>query len=101
MSAVAGLYSQTKHERQERINQVDAVFGGGIPDVEALERESKRKAKLERERAKEMQRLEEAERRRSEKERKNRPRRLPFDFEKVRVTLVCFSVVFTSCRRNL
>ncbi|KAJ7193390.1 hypothetical protein GGX14DRAFT_589471 [Mycena pura] len=81
MSAVAGLYSQTKHERQERINQVDAVFGGGIPDVEALERESKRKAKLERERAKEMQRLEEAERRRSEKERKNRPKRLPFDFE--------------------
>jgi hypothetical protein len=80
MTVVAGLYKQARHERHERSHQFDTL---GLPDLEALERENKRKAKLEREKAKEKQRLEEAESRRKAKERKNRPKRAPFDFEKV------------------
>ncbi|KAF7303267.1 VHS domain protein [Mycena kentingensis (nom. inval.)] len=79
MSAVAGLYKQTRHDRQERTNHMEAL---GLPDVEAMEREAKRKAKQE---AKEKARLEEEERRKRdkrEKERKNKPKRPPFDFEK-------------------
>jgi nitric oxide reductase activation protein len=45
--------------------------------------EAKRKAKQEGELAKEQQRLEEVERQRKERERKNRPKRAPFDLEKV------------------
>ncbi|KAJ7109990.1 hypothetical protein C8R44DRAFT_269371 [Mycena epipterygia] len=80
MAMVAGLYKQTRHDRSEQSYQLNTM---ALPDVEQLERDAKRKSKLEREQAKEKQRLEEAERRRKEKERKNRPKRAPFDFEKV------------------
>ncbi|KAJ7675390.1 hypothetical protein B0H17DRAFT_135122 [Mycena rosella] len=92
MAMLAGLYKQSKGDRHERTQQLDNL---GLPDVEALEREAKRKAKLEREQAKEAQRLEEAERRRKEKERKNRPKRAPFDFEKEK-PLVLGSIVEAS-----
>jgi hypothetical protein len=67
----------------------------GLPDADAMEREARKTAKQERERAKERQCLEEAERRRKEKERKNRPKRAPFDFEKER-PLVLGSIVEAS-----
>ncbi|KAJ7492404.1 hypothetical protein FB451DRAFT_1502684 [Mycena latifolia] len=92
MAIVAGLFKQTRRDRDDRTHQLDTL---GVPDVEALEREAKRKAKLEREQAKEKQRLEEAERRRKEKERKNKPKRAPFDFEKEK-PLVLGSIVEAS-----
>lgn len=80
LANLAGLYKQVRHDREDRSQTLHTM---ALPDVEAMEREARRKAKQEREQAKEKQRLEEAERRRKEKERKNRPKRAPFDFEKV------------------
>jgi len=92
LASLAGLYKQVRHDREERSQNLQTM---GLPDVETLEREAKRKAKQEREQAKEQQRLEELERRRKEKERKNRPKRAPFDFEKEK-PLVLGSIVEAS-----
>lgn len=92
MASVAGLYKQTRRERDDRAQKLDSL---GLPDVEALEREAKRKAKQQREKDKEQQRLEEIDRRRKEKEQKNKPKRAPFDFEKEK-PLVLGSIVEAS-----
>lgn len=79
MAMVAGLYRQSRHQHTQNLNNL------GLPDTESLDREAKRKAaKLEKEQAKEKERLAELERRKQEKERKNKPKRAPFDFEKVK-----------------
>ncbi|KAJ7070822.1 hypothetical protein C8F01DRAFT_1107979 [Mycena amicta] len=98
MSAVAGLYKQTRHDRHERTNQMELL---GLPDVEAIERETRRKAKQE---AKEKQRLEDEERRRrekKEKKEKNRPKRAPFDFEKEKPKVLGSIVEASQASSNL
>ncbi|CAK5264532.1 unnamed protein product [Mycena citricolor] len=112
MAGVAGLYKQVRHERSERAASMDTM---GLPDGEALDREARRKAKLEREQAKldreqakEKQRQEEAEKRmkeaeerRKEKERKNRPKRAPFDFEKEKPKVLHSIVEASQASSNL
>ncbi|KAJ7751264.1 hypothetical protein DFH07DRAFT_826709 [Mycena maculata] len=98
MTIVAGLYKQTKYDRQERAERLGSL---GLPDVEALEREAKRKAKMEREQAKDRERLAEAEKRRQAKERKNKPKRAPFDFEKEKPQVLGSIVEASQASSNL
>lgn len=85
MTAVAGLYQQCKREKRHVYELTEAV---GLSDNSESKRraekeEAKRKAKQEKEEARERARLQEEERRKKERQNKNRPRRAPFDFEKV------------------
>lgn len=104
MTVVAGLYQQCKREKRHVYELTDAV---GLTDNSELKRraekeEAKRKAKQEKEEARERARLQEEEReerRRKEKQNKNRPRRAPFDFEKV--STLHLSRHLYSCQRFL
>ncbi|KAJ7170100.1 hypothetical protein C8R46DRAFT_1091114 [Mycena filopes] len=100
MSAVAGLYKQTRHDRHERTHHLETL---GLPDVDAIERESKKKAKAKEERsqAKAKLRQDEVDRRRREKERKNKPKRAPFDFEKEKPLVLASIVEASQASSNL
>lgn len=80
MALIAGLHKQCRGEGR-RLSQQEMIHLMGLPDEKKkLEKdEAKRRAKREKEENKERLRREEDERRNGG----NRPKRTPFDFEKV------------------
>lgn len=99
MTLVAGLYKQYKptdrRSRQQSNAEMDQVFSKmGHNEKEA---ERKRKEKEEREAAKEAAKRKAREDKERAKQGKNKPKRAPFDFEKVRTSVLDNSSILTAC----
>lgn len=103
MATVANLYKQLKPDVSRRSARDEELAAAALIDPYAAERskqqekeEAKRKAKAEKEAAKEKARKEQEEAMRREKDRRNRKKRPPFDFEKVRQIFSAKSVPTSS-----
>lgn len=86
MSLVAGLYKQCRVAEKREQHLYDMVGLNHAEEKKAVEKEERKKARLaEKEAAKEKARREEEERKRN----KNKPKRVPFNFEKVGWSVTC------------
>lgn len=102
MTLVAGLYKQYKpadrRSRQQSNVEMDQAFARiGLNEKEA---ERKRKEKEEREAAKEAAKRKAREDKERAKQSKNKPKRAPFDFEKVCTSMLDHLPILTAWKRS-